>query len=179
MKNSKKSWLILAAAVLVIAIIVIVSVSSKGNQAPAEPTASADAAPTVETTVAPEQMVESTVAPKQTEVPELVHVETRNYELAFDGQLAEMVFYREIPDTAEDDLEFYTKINEQEHAVFTLVFNSAEGDIVHMITDAEGNRIPVAFMMNTLPEGIDEEVADNFYIAQSVVNEVVASIKVN
>ena len=160
MKNNKKIWLIAVAVILVIAVIAIVAVNAKKNQQ-VDPTN------------------EGMIEPEATEAPQLVHVETLNYELTFDAQLAEMVFYREIPDTAEDDLEFYTRINEQDYAVFTLVFNSAEGDIVHMIADADGNKIPVAFMMNTLPEEIPEESADSFYIAQGVVNEVVASIKVN
>lgn len=172
MKNSKmtkKGWLIIAAAILVIAVIVVISISTKQNQTTVEPT---------DTFVA-DQTLESAGEAEQTEASQFVHVETLNYELAFNAQLAEKVFYREIPDTAEDDLEFYTKINDQEYAVFTLVFGSAEGDIVHMIDDAAGDKVPVAFMMNTLPEGLDDEAADEFYISQGVVNEVVASIKMN
>lgn len=168
-KMSKKSWLIIVAAILVIAVIVVISISAKQNQTTVEPTDATDA----------DRTLESAVEAEQTEAPQLVHVETLNYELTFNAQLAEIVSYREIADTTEDDLEFYTKINDQEHTVFTLVFDSAEGDIVHMITDAAGNKIPVAFMMNTLPEGITDEAANQFYIAQGVVNEVVESIRVN
>lgn len=160
MKNSKKIWLNLVASIALITVFVGMSACSKHDQTEAN-------------------MLDATVGEGVTETPALVFVETLNYELAFDAQLAEMVFYREIPDTAEDDLEFYTKINNQEYAIFTLVFNAAEGDIVQMIDDAQGNKIPVAFMMNTLPNGITEEAANNFYIAQGAVNEVVASIKVS
>lgn len=181
---TKKSWLIIA-AVLVVAAIVVMAITNKKDR-PADGSAETPVTEQTEaTTIAtepaastPEQMYES-VNDLEEKVPELVHVEMLNYELAFNAQLAEKVFYREIADTAEDDLQFYTKIKNQEYVIFTLVFNSVEGDIVHMIDGTEETKIPIAFQMSTLPEGLTAEDASEFYIVQGVVNEVVESIKIS
>ena len=46
-----------------------------------------------------------------------------------------------------------------------------------MISDAAGNMIPVAFVMNALPESLAEEAADKFYSVQGVVNQIIEVIQ--
>ena len=133
---------------------------------------------TAETTVAatdPQQTEE--IAEPTEETYAVVSVEILNYEFALSEQLAEKIFCRELADTDAADVEVYTKLSGQEYTLFTIVFNSVEGDIVHMLDSTEGERTPVAFVMNTLPEDLPDADAGEFYIAQSAVNDVIASLK--
>lgn len=173
MKNIfQKNWWIIAVAILVIAVIVIVLLATKQNQPAIEQTMEG----TAETT-APAQMDETLDETKQTSAPEGVYVEILNFEFVLNAKMAEKVFFRENEDTVEKDVTVYTKINDQEYMVFTIVSDSVEGDIVQMVSDTAGTKIPVAFVMNELPEGVADEAANEFYIVQGVVNEIIESIR--
>ena len=122
------------------------------------------------------QQTEATVEATE-ETTAVVRMEILDYEFTISAQLAERISCREIVDSEVLDVEVYTKLSGQEYTLFTIVFNSVEGDIVHMLDSTEGERIPVAFVMNTLPEGLSDEGASEFYIAQSAVNDVISSLK--
>lgn len=79
-------------------------------------------------------------------------------------------------ETADSALEFHMPLAGQDATVFTLVPDSMEGDIVMMLTDGTGRKVPVAFLMAALPEGISAEEAQSFYIHQEAVAEVMASL---
>lgn len=81
-----------------------------------------------------------------------------------------------VREMAEGNLEFHMPIAGRDTVVFTLIPNSVEGDIVMMFTDSTGQRVPVAFRMATLPEGISEEEAQSFYTHQEAVADVMASL---
>ena len=188
MKNFfQKNWWIAAVVILVIIALVVVLVTTKQNPPTNDPTTVATTeATTAETTT--EATVETTVEstePQQTEeivVPTeetiaFVTVEIFNYEFTLNEQLAQTVSFRELADTDALDAEAYTKLGDREYTLFTIIFQSVEGDIVHMLGNAEGEKIPVAFVMNQLPEGLSDEEATEFYIAQGTVNDVMSSIK--
>ena len=73
------------------------------------------------------------------------------------------MFHCEIMDADEKDREFYTVINDQDYVVVTLVFESSEGDIVHIVSDKAGDKDPDAFVMNVLLEGLDRVNATEVY----------------
>lgn len=81
-----------------------------------------------------------------------------------------------VRETAEGTLEFHMPIAGQDTTVFTLVPGSMEGDIVMMLTDGTGPKVPVAFLMAALPEGIAPEEAQSFCTHQEAVADVMASL---
>ena len=103
-------------------------------------------------------------------------VQTTQYELTYSGSLAEYITYKEIAETEQTDLAFYVQLGTRSEPIFTLVLNSEEGDIVTMIEDASGGRIPVAFFMDEPPLTLKPSEEDLFCRAQETVNEVIASI---
>lgn len=122
------------------------------------------------------QQTEATVEATE-ETTAVVRMEILDYEFTISAQLAERISCREIVDSEVLDVEVYTKLGDKEYTVFTMIFNFTEGDIVHMLNIAEGEKLPIAFVMKELPEGLSDDAASEFYIAQGVVNEIIGSIK--
>lgn len=187
MKNFfQKNWWIAVVAILVVAVLVVVLLTAKQNPPTGEPKTEATTAATTAATIA-ENTEETTVAtePQQTEATveateettAVVRMEILDYEFTISAQLAERISCREIVDSEVLDVEVYTKLGDKEYTVFTMIFNFTEGDIVHMLNTAEGEKVPIAFVMKELPEGLSDEAASEFYIAQGVVNEIIGSIK--
>lgn len=81
-----------------------------------------------------------------------------------------------VRETAEGTLEFHMPILGKDTTVFTLVPDSMEGDIVMMLTDGTGQKVPVSFLMAALPEGAGEEDAQSFYAHQEAVADVMTSL---
>lgn len=81
-----------------------------------------------------------------------------------------------VRETAEGTLEFHMPIAGQDTTVFTLVPGSMEGDIVMMLTDGTGQKVPVAFLMAALPDGAGEEEVQSFCTHQEAVADVMASL---
>lgn len=113
-----------------------------------------------------------------TEPPTLppVQVSMPEYELTYSGELADVIVMEEVADP--EGLKFSVKLSGGEAHMFTLYYNSEDGDLVTVLTDAAGEKIPVAFQMATIPEGLDDADAHTFYTAQEAVNEIVASLTV-
>ena len=111
---------------------------------------------------------QETLPPIQISMPE--------YEFSYSGELADLIVTEENPE--DNGLAFRVKLSAGEATVFILHFNRTEGELVQMLDDAQGNKIPVAFEMMAIPEGLNEKDADIFYTAQDAVNEIVASLKV-
>lgn len=183
-KNAERVFLI----VLLIAMMMLFLTACTNDKDTAATQAATEApteAPTEEPTEAPAEAptaLQTTDEPMEeeeiiTSTPEPVYVEKNHFAFTISGEMAETVFCREHADDPENVIELYTVLNDQEYILFTVLFNQKEGDIVHMISDADGNRIPVAFVMNVLPADIEEEIAGEFYMAQSFVNQIIETIQ--
>ena len=95
------------------------------------------------------------------------------YSFTYAGEKASAILTEE----TADGLAFFAGLKNEKVPVFTLVFNSQEGDIVTMLTAESGEQIPVSFMMFEMPGELSEEDAQTFTLAQEAVNEIVESIK--
>ena len=77
----------------------------------------------------------------------------------------------------EDGLQLQEQLEGQSYTAFTVLYNSDVGDIVLFYEYGEGQRIPVAFQMASLPDGLTGEQQRQFYEAQDLVNEVIQSLQ--
>ena len=105
-----------------------------------------------------------------------VEVAMPEYELAYSGDLEDVIVLQEAEDGSGTKLDFYANLSVGKTKIFTLKYNTSEGDFVTVLTDAEENKIPVAFDMEQLPEGLSAEDENTFYLAQDAVNEIAASL---
>lgn len=108
----------------------------------------------------------------ETEPP--VQIEMPDYELNYPGVLKDVIVVNEVG--GENALEFKVKLSKGEEHIFTLRYNTSEGEFVTVLEDAQGDRIPVAFNMAEAPENLTEEDQETFFAAQDAVNEIVASL---
>ena len=111
-----------------------------------------------------------------TEPPTLppVQISMPEYELTYSGALTDAIVVKEVADFS--GLEFSVKLSQTEAHIFTLHYNTVEGDFVTVLEDAKGEKVPVAFLMATIPEGLSEADAQTFYRAQEAVNEIAESL---
>ena len=170
------------AALLVMALLLLIGLlacsAAEEMQPAAESTAPEQAAeatnPTQESSevvlpfVDEEELIPETEPPVQVSMPE--------YELTYSGSLKDVIVVEELNDEDPKGLRFTVVLTETQEHIFTLYFNTDQGDLVTVLTDAEGNRIPVAFQMALIPEGLSEVDQNTFYMAQEAVNEIVASL---
>lgn len=77
----------------------------------------------------------------------------------------------------EDGLQLQVQLSGKNHTAFTVIYNCSAGDIVQFYENEAGERIPVAFRMATIPDGLTEQQQKQFYEAQDLVNEVIRSLK--
>ena len=117
----------------------------------------------------------SDAEPEQEALPP-VRVEMRDYELSYSGELESVIVFEQQADS--NDLAFYVSLSDGRAPIFTLRFNSDEGDYVTVLRDSAGSKLPVAFRMETIPEGLSEEDRKLFFTAQDAVNEIAASLVV-
>ena len=103
-----------------------------------------------------------------------VQVDMRGYSFEYSGDLAEDITLKENKESG--DLEFFVSLSGSEAPLFTLRFNSDEGDFVTVIRDASDVPVPVAFRMEQIPEGLEEADETLFCTAQEEVNAIAASI---
>jgi len=120
---------------------------------------------------------EPTEQPQETgESLSQVEISMPEYELSYSGQWKDQIRTEEILSENRAGLRFWVQLSTEEAPIFTLYYNSDEGELVTVLTDSQGNKIPVAFEMNTLPDNLDEDDANLFYAAQDAVNEIVESL---
>lgn len=132
-----------------------------------------DAEPTVpQSDAVPPYSDEIVETEPETQPP--VMISMPEYECTYSGEMADVIETKELSDS--NALEFSVKLSTKTVPVFVLHFNTEVGDYVEFMTSADGTKVPVAFEMMTLPEGLDEDDATLFYLAQDTVNEIVASI---
>ena len=176
MKNIIKKVVLLTMALL------LTSLSACGAAEEMQPTAESTAPEQTTGATEPTQESSEVVLPfvdeeeliPETEPP--VEVSMPEYELTYSGSLKDVIVVEELNDEDPKGLRFTVVLTESQEHIFTLYFNTDQGDLVTVLTDAEGNRIPVAFQMAAVPEGLSEEDEMTFYMAQEAVNEIVASL---
>lgn len=103
-----------------------------------------------------------------------VEVSMPEYELAYSGELKDVLHMEKTEE--KDGLDFFANISGSDVRVFTLHYNTAQGDFVTVLRDGKGSEIPVAFEMTQMPEGLSEEEENIFYLAQEAVNEIAESL---
>lgn len=113
-------------------------------------------------------------AQPEEEVLPPVEIKMPEYELAYAGDMKDVIVSKETDDGT--GLAFSVKLSGGEVPIFTLRYNTDEGELVTVLENAKGERIPVAFEMAAIPEGLSEEEADLFYAAQEAVNDIVGSL---
>ena len=111
---------------------------------------------------------ETTLPPVEVSMPE--------YELRYSGQWKDLIRTKEVKTEDKVGLQFSVLLSTGETPIFTLYYNSDEAELVTVLTDAQGNKVPVAFEMNTIPENLGENDANTFYQAQDAVNEILESL---
>ena len=121
----------------------------------------------------PEQTSQLTVADGPETFPP-VQVEMPQYILTYSGELKDVLVLKELE--GENALEFSVKLSKTEEHIFTLRFDSTEGEFVTVLKDADGNKVPVAFQMAQLPEDLTQKDKNVYLTAQEAVNEIASSL---
>lgn len=101
--------------------------------------------------------------------------QTAEYRITYSGSMADVIRFRPVPDDSSA-MQAVVVIGEQEYPLFTMSYNDQAGDYVAMAGKKE--KIPFAFTMASPPDGLTEEETRIFWLAQEIVNELPASIKV-
>lgn len=115
---------------------------------------------------------EELITQPPTEPP--VQVTMPDYELSYAGWMKDSIRWEELPE--EGSLRFFVTLSNGEEELFTMRLNQDEGDFVIMKENTAGEKIPVAFLMTDIPEGLSAEEEQTFCLAQELVNDVVASL---
>lgn len=103
-----------------------------------------------------------------------VQVVMPDYELTYSGDMSEKIRYEEL--TGEAGLCFYVGLSSGEVKLFQILINEAKGDFVQMKENSAGEKIPVSFLMESIPEDLSEEDAHTFLMAQDLANDIVGSL---
>ena len=121
-------------------------------------------------TVIPSDEAVETVPEPESKPP--VQISMPDYEMTYSGTLKDVIRYAE----TEEGLSFTVVLSTGEAPIFTMKHNSDEGDLVAMIDDASGNKVPVAFLMASIPKGLNDADMDLFCTAQESVNDILDSL---
>ena len=105
----------------------------------------------------------------------LVEVVMEEYSFTYAGEKALVI----ASEKTDNGLAFFADLENEKMPIFTLVYNSQEGDIVVILGAESDKRVPVAFLMHEMPDGLSDEDMQKFILAQESVNEIVESIKLN
>lgn len=103
-----------------------------------------------------------------------VKIEMPDFELTYSGELENVIHVQQIE--SENVLVFTVRLSNADEEIFTMRYHSDEGDLVTVLEDTQGNRVPVAFLMASVPENLSQEDEQLFYTAQEAVNEIVDSM---
>lgn len=123
----------------------------------------------------PMQQIETETNGTYTEPSNLPQVEVSmdEYSFAYAGDRASIIAIEE----TEQGLAFFVELDVGKAPMFTLVYNSQEGDIVTVLMSESGERVPVSIMMFAMPDNLSEKDQQRYALAQESVNEIVDSIK--
>ena len=103
-----------------------------------------------------------------------VKIEMPDFELTYSGELENVIHVQQIE--SENVWVFTVRLSNADEEIFTMRYHSDEGDLVTVLDDTQGNRVPVAFLMASVPENLSQEDEQLFYTAQEAVNEIVDSL---
>ena len=103
-----------------------------------------------------------------------VQISMPDYELTYSGAMKDLIVSEKLEDGT--GLKFSVKIGSGEHHIFTLHYDSQEGDLFTVLADAKGEKVFVGFDMASIPEGLNEEEERTFCRAQEAVNDIVVSL---
>lgn len=103
-----------------------------------------------------------------------VQISMPDYEMTYSGALKDVIVTEKLEDGT--GLKFSVKIGSSEQHIFTLHYDSQDGDLVTVLTDAKGEKVFVGFDMASIPEGLNEEEERTFCRAQEAVNDIVSSL---
>ena len=118
----------------------------------------------------------SSYSEPEQEMNPIVRVDMNNYELSYSGELKDVIILE--PKAGGDDIDFYVSLSDRKALLYILHFNSDEGDFVTIVRDDAGTPIPVAFQMESIPEGLSDADRILYCTAQDAVNEIAASLVV-
>lgn len=104
-----------------------------------------------------------------------VYVQLPEYEFSYSGELAEQITLEELTDQV--GIRFHITLGQKKLPLFTLLLDQVQGDTVQMIENSKGEKIPVSFVMEAIPEGLTAQEEETFCMAQDLVNDVIASIR--
>lgn len=103
-----------------------------------------------------------------------VQVVMPDYELTYSGVMKESITWEEVPE--DGGLQFYIALSGGKVPIFTMLINQVQGEKVEMVTNTTGQQIPVTFLMEEMPDGLSEENALLFGMAQEIVNDIADSL---
>lgn len=171
----KKDKLTRALALMLLAALLAASLSGCADKAPVVETEG----PTVVEEEAQDALeaivpyLEERAALEPTPMP-VVEIKMPEYEMAYAGEMKDVIVTETLTDA--NGIKFSVKLSESEAHIFTMLYNTMDGELVTVLTDAKGERVPVAFIMPGIPEGLNEEDSYLFYTAQESVNDIVSSL---
>lgn len=103
-----------------------------------------------------------------------VHIAMPHFELEYAGELNDVIVVKERD--GQNVLDFFVKLSNTEEKIYTMNYDSEEGDLVEVIKDKSGNPVNIAFQMAPIPEGLSDADHLTFCVAQESVNDIVASL---
>lgn len=100
------------------------------------------------------------------------------YEFSCSWLLAENISWEVIPETEEADLCFTVQLREDlTRPIFTMTMLQEQGDYVKILTDEQGDIVPVGFEMAQLPENLSPQEQQDFTWAQDEVHLLLRSLE--
>ena len=174
MKNRKMKKTLINLLLWAALLSALTGCAAKEPAAPTAPTAvEADDQQAQEALEAIQPYLEEREALEPTPMPK-VEIKMPEYEMAYAGEMRDLIITETLEDA--DGIRFSVKLSDSEAHIFTMLYNTYEGELVTVLKDAEGNQVPVAFMMPGVPEGLSAEDELMFYTAQESVNDIVSSL---
>lgn len=183
MKKNSLTKLVIAVLMLTLVLGALSGCGAKEVAAPTPaPTPTPAPAPEQPTDVEEENQAElDAIAPyleeraalEPTPMPK-VEIKMPEYEMAYSGEMKDVILTETLSDA--NGIKFSVKLSESEAHIFTMLYNTNQGELVTVLTDAKGERVPVAFLMPNIPEGLSAEDEFLFYTAQESVNDIVSSL---
>ncbi len=116
-------------------------------------------------------MIEQIGASPGTEEP--FRIETAAFEATCSPRWKSLLYtvYEE-----DGSIRFLTGIGDRQYLLFTLVYNSSDGDYVITRKTPAGDSVNISFHMAAAPQELTGEERQTFYQAQAAVNEVAANL---
>ena len=190
----KKNWIL--PIVLIIAVLILAAVAMLPGEkekpsletAPTERT-EAPATPEQDTQTAPEAAPETEVtepARKELTVESeeqqdtVMAVQTSYGTVKYPFAFSDLIEVTAVNGDSQAALEWYALIGEEKYPIFTITFNGSEGDLIGtMEIEVDRTAEPVHMVFFAADGKLEGSDLNTFYVAQEVVNDVIASLAEN